>query len=88
MGADAGPEALSRVPDGPKMVEVSTEAIREYGGETTLVYQQIYGYILAGRGAEALALLNTFFPRLNVEDPLLPRFREMLDYLRSNRQKT
>jgi tetratricopeptide (TPR) repeat protein len=74
---------LSRVPDGPKMVEVTSEAMKEYGRETTLVYQQIYGYILAGREVEAWALLNSVLPRLSAEDPLQPRFQQMVDYLRA-----
>lgn len=73
---------LSRVPDGPRMIEVTEQAMKEYGGETTLVYQQIYGYVLAGRKGDALALLDSVMPRLDPTDPLLARFQQMLDYLR------
>ncbi len=68
---------LSRIPDPTTMISVCREAMAEYGGETTLVYQWIYAYVLAGEAARAVELLDDVIPKVSPTDRLLPRFEEM-----------
>jgi tetratricopeptide (TPR) repeat protein len=75
---------LSRIVDADKMIEIAAYAIADFGPQSKLMYQYIYGYLLANRMSEAKVRLERVMPRLDPSDPLYSRFEQMCTFLVQN----
>lgn len=72
---------LGRLQQPRAVLDVALRAMQEFGAETTLVYQYIFGLVLDGQQDAAREQLKRVLPQLDPNDPLYPRFVNMGEYL-------
>lgn len=72
---------LGRLQQPRAILNVALRAMQEFGAETTLVYQYIFGLVLDGQQAAAREQLKRVLPQIDPQDPLYPRFVNMGEYL-------
>jgi tetratricopeptide (TPR) repeat protein len=72
---------LGRLQRSRTLIDVALRAMQEFGRETTLVYQYIFGLVLDNQEDVAIEQLKRALPEINPQDPLYPRFTHMQDYL-------
>jgi GNAT superfamily N-acetyltransferase len=70
---------LAKLDDPGPMTDVCAQALREYPGDPTLLYQLAYAFLLQGRLAEAHAVAERALATLPLNEVLVPRFVQIRD---------
>jgi hypothetical protein len=70
---------LAKLDDPGPMTDVCAQALREYPGDPTLLYQLAYAFLLEGRLAEAHAVAERALATLPLAEVLVPRFVQIRD---------
>jgi tetratricopeptide (TPR) repeat protein len=75
---------LAKLDDPGPMTDVCAQALREYPGDPTLLYQLAYAFLLQGRLAEAHAVAERALQTLPLSEHLVPRFVQIRDSVASH----
>jgi hypothetical protein len=70
---------LAKLDDPGPMTDVCAQALREYPGDPTLLYQLAYAFLLQGRLAEGHAVAERALATLPLSEQLVPRFVQIRD---------